>query len=109
MCVGERSAWNASTPITLGAWRLFPGSVKSGRIERAGLLAIRAECLAVLVEPGVEATWPPTREHLFHGLDVHAQEVGEGLEVRRERDDRTDVQIASGPAIETLADAGGER
>jgi hypothetical protein len=30
MWVGERSAWNESMPISPGACRLFPGSVKSG-------------------------------------------------------------------------------
>jgi|SRR5579864_5199127 len=29
-CVGDRSACHESTPISLGACRLFPGSVKSG-------------------------------------------------------------------------------
>ena len=30
MRVGERSAWNESTPTSAGVWRLCPGSVKSG-------------------------------------------------------------------------------
>jgi hypothetical protein len=30
MCVGDRSAWKESTPISEGACRLLPGSVNSG-------------------------------------------------------------------------------
>jgi hypothetical protein len=40
---------------------------------------------------------------------VDAEQVGERLEVRRKRHDRADVQIAVGPAVEPLTDAGRER
>src|SRR2546422_7084223 len=57
------------------------------RSERAGLLAVGAERLPVLVELRVEAPRPPAREHLLHRGHVDSEQIGEGLEVWRERYD----------------------
>src|SRR5438552_3391087 len=81
-----------------------------GRWEkRSGLLPIRPERLPVLVKLCVEAARPPAREHCFDRREIDAQEIGEGFEVRRERHDGADVQVAVRPAVEAPADAGGER
>src|SRR5438046_650311 len=113
MCVGERSAWKASTPTSLGAWRLFPGSVKSGGTwhvaHRAGWLAVGPEGFAVLVELRVKAARAPAGEHLLDGRGVYAEQVRKRLEGRRQRDDRSDVEVAVGPAVEPMPDARRER
>jgi hypothetical protein len=85
------------------------GEAERRRNERARLLSVRAEGLAILVEDRVVAARSPAREHLLHGGLVDPEEVGERLEIGGERDDGADVQVAVGPAVQALADAGGER
>src|SRR5439155_1031674 len=81
-----------------------------GRWEkRSGLLPIRPERLPVLVKLCVEAARPPAREHCFDRREIDTKEIGAGFEVRRERHDRADVQVAVRPAVEAPADAGGAR
>src|SRR4029077_12401282 len=65
--------------------------------------------LAILVQLGVVATWSPAGENLLHRCDVDAEQIGERFEVRRQSYDRADVEIAVGPAVEPLANAGRKR
>src|SRR3989449_9161975 len=79
------------------------------RSERAGLLAVGAERLPVLVELRVEAPRPPAREHLLHRGHVDSEQIGEGLEVWRGRYDGADVEVAIRPSVQPPTDARGER
>jgi hypothetical protein len=45
----------------------------------------------------------------LHGVLAHAEEIGEGTQIRSERDDRPDVEIAVCPAIPPVADSRRER
>ena len=81
------------------------GQAERRRDQRSRLLAVGAKGLAILVQKRVVAARSPAGEHLLHGFDVDAKEIGERLEVRRQRHDRADIQIAVGPAVEPLANA----
>src|SRR6266508_3896387 len=86
--------------------------VPSARGSRVGRSAARPAWLSPC--PACSACCPShssrrAGENLLHGFDVDAEEIGERLEVRRERHDRADVQIAVGPAVQPLADAWRER
>ena len=81
------------------------GQSERGRDERSRLLPVGAKGLAILVQLRVVAAWPPAGEHLLHGFDIDAKEVSEWLEVRSQRYDGADVQIAVGPTIEPLANS----
>ena len=81
------------------------GQSERGRDQRSRLLPVGAKGLAILVQLRVVAAWPPAGEHLLHGLDIDTEEVSERLEVRCQRNDRADVQIAVGPAVEPLTNS----
>src|SRR5712692_8392558 len=89
--------------------KVYAGEAERGRDQRARLPSVGPEGLAVLVELGVEAARAPAIEHLLHRCDIHSEKIGEGLEVRGERDDDTDIQVAVGPAVQSFPDAGRER
>ena len=89
--------------------QVHPRETERGRNQCARTPAVRREGFAVLVEPRVVAARTPTGQHFPDGGLVDAEKIGERLEVRRERDDDADVQVAVGPAIEPLADARRER
>ena len=89
--------------------QIYARQAEGGRDERSRLLPVGAKGLAVFVQLRVVATWPPTGEHLLHGLDIDTEEVGERLKVRCQRYDRADVQIAVGPTVEPLTDTRRER
>src|SRR5262245_12255307 len=74
--------------------------------QRAGLFAVRAERFAVVVEYGIEPTRPPAREHLLHGGSIDAERIAERFQIRSERRDGSNIEIAVGPSIEPLADTG---
>jgi hypothetical protein len=40
---------------------------------------------------------------------THLQKAGDGAQIRRERDDRADIQVAIRPAVEAVADSGSKR
>src|SRR5947209_14239233 len=84
------------------------GEPERWRIERSGRLAVGTECLAVEIELGIELARSPAGENLFHGRLVHLQHLRERAEVRRRVNDRAYVQVAIGPAVETMADPGRE-
>src|SRR6185503_12086449 len=89
--------------------QVHPRQSECGRNQRARLPAIGPEGLAVLVQDGVKTPGPPAREHFLDGRLVDAEKIGEGLEVWSERQDEADVEVAIGPAVQALADAGRER
>ena len=83
------------------------GQAEGGGIEGCRGLAVRPERLAVEIELGIELARPPG---LQRPLDLGFRDlkhVGEGGQVRGRRDDRADVEVAIGPAIEAVADARG--
>jgi hypothetical protein len=80
--------------------QIHPGEAECGRNQRARPASIRREGFTVLVEPRVVAARTPAREHfLYRGL-VDTEK--KGLEVRRERDDDADAQVAVCPAVRRL-------
>ncbi len=100
--VGDRSESGPSGEV-------YAGQAERGRDEGAGPLAVGTKGLAILVELGVVAAWAPAGENLLHGHDIDAEEIGEWLEVRCQRHDRADVEIAVGPVVEPLTNARRER
>src|SRR5215203_3067708 len=79
-----------------------------GRDAGRGRLAVRTEGLAIDVDLCVVEARPPAQQHLLERRLVDAEVVGDRLEVGRQRDDQTDVQILVWPAVEPLADTGRE-
>src|SRR5437588_5527844 len=85
---------------------------QGGRVAPA-----RAERLAVHEQLGIESARPPAHQNLLYGryVDLPAggqafvQQVDHWLQVGRESDDGADVEVLVGPAVETMADARGER
>ena len=77
--------------------------------QRSRRLAVRTKCLAVHEQLRVELPRPPARQDLAHRRLIHLQQRGHRTEVRSERDDRADVQIAVCPPVEPMPDAGRER
>src|SRR5438445_12509596 len=85
-----------------------PREAKGRRKKGGGRLPVRTERLSIHVQLGVVLTGSPAGEHLAYGGLVHAEQVRDRLQVRRQRNDRADVEIAVGPAIAPLTDAFGE-
>src|SRR5207253_4695371 len=54
----------------------------------------------------VELARAPTVEDAAHRRLIDAQQIGEWLQVGCQRDDLAHIQIAVGPAIQTVADPG---
>jgi hypothetical protein len=52
---------------------------------------------------------PPGVQHGPHGRVVDAEQLGDDAQVRGERDDRADVEVAVRPSVEPAADAGRQR
>ena len=100
-CRASRFATNAfqyvTEPQPVQVWRLTPARPNAGGISVAAGLPSGRNALPS-VELGVELARAPAREHLLDGRLVDAEQVGERLEVRRERDDRADVEIAVRPS-----------
>ena len=85
-------------------WLLTPASPNAGGQEGRRGLAVRPEGLAVEVELGVVPARPP-RLHGFPDVGFgDLEHLDEGREVGRRRHDRSDIEVAVGPAIETVAD-----
>jgi hypothetical protein len=65
-----------------------------------------SERLAVEVELRIELAGSPRLGRLLHLGFGNLQHLGEGGEVGRHRNDRPDVQVAVGPAVQPVPDAG---
>src|SRR5262249_43703154 len=76
-----------------------------GRYQGASLLAIGSKGFPILVHHSVEAPRPPAGERLLERDGMGAQRIRERLEIRRQRHNRADVEIAVCPSVETLTDA----
>ena len=85
-------------------WLFTPARPKAGGIEGRGRLAVRPERLAVEIELGVELAGPPCLHRLLHLGFRDLEQVDEGGQVGRRRDDRADVEVAVGPAVEAVTD-----
>ena len=89
------------------------GEAEGRRDQRRGRLAVGPERLAVEEQLGVELAGPPARAapcvRCASIVGRQTEQIDEGLQVGRERDDRADVQVAVRPAVEACADARGER
>ena len=82
------------------------GQPEGGRIEGCRRLAVRPEGFAVEVQLGVELARPPG---LQGPLDLgfrDLEHVDESSQIRGGRDDRSHIEVAVGPAIETVANSG---
>jgi hypothetical protein len=77
---------------------------EGGRDERSRLPTVGAEGFSVLVQLGVEASRPPAGEHGLDRGNVDLEEIGDRLQVRRQSDDRADVEIAIRPPVEAMTD-----
>ena len=99
--VGDRS------PAGVGV-QVDAGKPERGRYERRCRLAVRPKRLAIHEELGVELARAPARGDLAHGCLVHLQQIGQRLLVRGEGDDRADVEITIGPAVEATPDSRSE-
>lgn len=57
------------------------------------------------VQFSIELSRPPRLDRLLHLRFGNLQHLGERAQVRRERDDRANVQVSIGPAVQSRADA----
>ena len=105
----ERVPVRHGAPAGVGV-QVDAGEAERRRDQRRRGLAVRPERLAVEEQLGVElARSPAVRAPCAPSAWSRLQQVATALQVGRERDDRADVQVAIGPAVEPLADAGRER
>ena len=79
--------------------------VHAGKPERRrnkcrGRFAVRTERFSVHKELSVKLARPPAAEHGLDGRHVHAQHVGNWLQIRRKADNRSNIQVAIRPAVE---------
>ena len=70
---------------------------------------LRIDGLAVENQLRVELARSPAAQHAAHGRRRDAEQVDERLQVGRECDDRSDVQVTIRPSVQPVADAGRER
>ena len=103
----ERVPVGHGAPAGVGR-KVDAGEPERRRDQRRRRLSVGPECLAVEEEHRVELARPPAGEDLVDRRLVDAEDVGERLLVRRQPDDRADVQVAVRPAVEAATDAGGE-
>ena len=70
-----------------------PGDrVKTNRRDATMLARLhRAGELTPVWVPRIEAPRPPSSENFPYGICIDAEEIGKGLEIRRQRHDRADV------------------
>jgi hypothetical protein len=90
------------------------GVIRSGELvtwwdQGGGRLAVGPEPLAVQEQLGVELARPPRGQHLLDGGHVGAEEAGDRPQVGRQGDDRADIQVAGGVAVQPVTDARRER
>src|SRR5579864_875626 len=78
------------------------------RNQHGRSLAIGAKRFAVERKFRVKVARTPTVEHFSHCRLIDAEQIGEGLQIWSESDNRANVQIAICPAIEAVSDAGRE-
>ena len=86
---------------------VYARQTKGRGIERRGALAIRTERLAIKVQLGVEFPRSPGRHGLLDVRFRNLQQVNEGAQVRRQAHNCPDIEVAIGPAVEAVPDAGG--
>src|ERR1044071_1189208 len=72
-------------------------------------LAVGPESLTVEEQLRIELSWSPTLQDCSHSRLVHAQQIRDRLEVRTQRRNRANVEVAIDPSVETTADAGRKR
>src|SRR5215211_5449058 len=79
---------------------------KRRRDQRGRRFTVRTKSLAVKKQFSVKLSRSPTLQHRSHRRLVDAEQGRNRLQVRTQRDNRTHVQIAIGPTVEALTDAG---
>src|SRR5262249_16305724 len=84
------------------------GLAEGSGYQRGSALPVGPCRLPIDVEFGVVAAGSPALQNLLRGLDGAAGQGGERVEVRSRGGHLTAVEIAVGPAIETMPDAGSE-
>jgi hypothetical protein len=78
-----------------------------GRRNEGGRgFAVGTKCFAVQEHFRIKFPGTPTVQDAPHRRVVNAQETGHNTQIRRKRDDCSDIEIAVGPTILTVADAG---
>src|SRR5690349_20937341 len=87
---------------------VYASQSKRGRQQCSGRLTVRPKCLPVHIQFSVILSWSPASQNFFYGWYVNAQQVGDGLQVGRQRDDCSNIEVAVGPAVQTVANAWGE-
>ena len=103
----ERIPIRDGAPAGVGM-EIDPVETERGGDERRRRLSVGPEPFSVEEELCVELARAPGPEHLVDGCLVDFQQVGNRLLVRRQADDRADVEVAVGPAVAAPADPGGE-
>src|SRR3954447_6045413 len=84
------------------------GETKGGGQQSRSAFAVRPKGLTVHIELRVVSPRSPAVEDAPDLFIVLAERGGKGREDRRHGDDRADVKITVGPAVETPTDAVGE-
>jgi hypothetical protein len=80
-----------------------------GRRNPDGPKVRRRAHLPVVIDDRVEVSGPPALQNALERCLVDLEQVGEGRQVGRARDDLADVEILVWPAVEAVADAGRQR
>src|SRR5262249_47899048 len=65
--------------------------------------AIGAKSFAIEIQFSVEFSWSPTRQYFFNRRLIDLQKISEPTQIRCQRNNRADIQIAIGPAIQSMA------
>src|SRR6187455_3713153 len=85
------------------------GEAERRRDQDGSRLAIGTKCLAVHQQQSIGAARTPGVQNRSHRGDIGAEEIGDRLEPWCERNDGADIEIAIGPAIKPMTDAGSKR
>jgi hypothetical protein len=82
---------------------------ESGRNQSCSRFAIWTDRFAVQKQFSIELPRPPTVQHLVHSGLIRAEQISNRLQVGCGGNDRTDIQVAVGPAVQPVTDSGSER
>src|SRR5262249_11485085 len=105
------SSANVGVPVGDGpeprpGMKIHAGQAISRRNQSAGSLPIGSEAFTVFIQFGIKTARTPACKNLLHGRYIYAKQVGERLQVGRKGHNGADIQVASSPTVQAVADPG---
>src|SRR6478672_6699045 len=101
----ERVPIRYRTPPGIGV-KVYSGKTKGRRNERCGGFAVRTESFSVHKQLSIKLARPPASKNGLDGCNIHAQDIGNRLQIGSKAHDCANVQVAVGPAVQPMSNAG---